>query len=313
MFLAIAKSRSLSEAGLLIGASQPTVSRGIKRLEDLIGEQLVIINNKGISLTLAGHSLAEYISRIDADIDQFIKNIHFKRDEVGGVVRISITDGICGIFVSSHVEEFSNKYPKISLKIRAPLNIHDIRENMTDIVVTFIRPNSSEFIVADLGQINLIPVASNKYVKSHGMPDLNNIHNHRFVDSDIYNTESEAWSRWRSLLERGRIVHTCENSFSYGLIVRSGAGIGLLGNFVMAEPSMVPVNLGFSVGLPLYAVALRERLRSKPVRVVFEWLSAILGPHVPWLSKKDDPHLLPDARTKLVFANLLASLSGTES
>ena len=38
---------------------------------------------------------------------------------------------------------------------------------------------------------------------------------------------------------RGHIAHYCDNSFAYGMLVKAGLGIGLLGSYSLVEPSAV--------------------------------------------------------------------------
>jgi len=70
-----------------------------------------------------------------------------------------------------------------------------------------------------------------------------------------------------------------ENSFAYALMVRSGLGIGLLGTFALSDPTAVRLDLGIEVALPMYAYVYKDRLSSRPVKVVFEWLAGIFGSH----------------------------------
>jgi DNA-binding transcriptional LysR family regulator len=83
---------------------------------------------------------------------------------------------------------------------------------------------------------------------------------------------------------RGRVAHYCDNSFAYGMLVKSGQGIGMLGSYSLVEPCFVPVKIGLRISVPLYLVALRERLSARPVRLVFDWLSDVFGNNNPWFA-----------------------------
>jgi hypothetical protein len=57
-----------------------------------------------------------------------------------------------------------------------------------------------------------------------------------------------------------------------------------LGSYSLIEPCAVPLNLDLRISVPLFLVALTERLNARPVRLVFDWLSELFGPHNPWFS-----------------------------
>jgi hypothetical protein len=80
-------------------------------------------------------------------------------------------------------------------------------------------------------------------------------------------------------------------------MVKEGLGIGLLGNYLLPDPELVPLNIDVHVGLPMYLLAETERLRSKPVRIVYEWLSAVLSQSNYWLTS--DYSLSVDSRQPL--------------
>jgi hypothetical protein len=68
------------------------------------------------------------------------------------------------------------------------------------------------------------------------------------------------------------------------MMVKAGLGIGLLGSYTLIEPTAVPLELGVRISVPLYLIALTERLNARPVRLVFDWLSELLGGSNPWFT-----------------------------
>lgn len=87
-------------------------------------------------------------------------------------------------------------------------------------------------------------------------------------------------------VRRGVISHHCDHPFAYGMLVKNGLGIGLLASYTIMEPSAVPLNLDVHIPVQMFIIAVGERLKSRPVRIVFEWLSSILGPENPWFREE---------------------------
>jgi hypothetical protein len=75
--------------------------------------------------------------------------------------------------------------------------------------------------------------------------------------------------------------------------VKAGLGIGLVGSYSVVEPCAVPLELGLRISVPLYLIALAERLNARPVRIVFDWLSKIFGSENPWFSDEFRLNHLP--------------------
>jgi hypothetical protein len=77
------------------------------------------------------------------------------------------------------------------------------------------------------------------------------------------------------------------------MLVKAGNGIGLLGSYTLAEPCFVPLEIDVKISVPLYAMALTERLNARPVRLVFDWLSDIFGRNNPWFGEELKLHNPP--------------------
>lgn len=82
-------------------------------------------------------------------------------------------------------------------------------------------------------------------------------------------------------------------------MVKLDLGIGLLGTYTAAEPEAVPLDLGVRISLPLYAIALAERLESRPVKLVFDWLCEIFSEKNRWFRHAFSLDDLPSTREAL--------------
>lgn len=283
-FLAVAKTKSFNRAAEIINSSQPTVSRQVKRLQDVVGSQLVISTPRGVRLTEKGEALAIALSRLDHTLFSLTSDLRADANQTEGVVRVSITDGLNAFFAVPALGDFSARYPKVKLHLRGPLNHLSLRENQTDMMVGFVPSGSSDIQFRKLGQLHFIPVVSKDYVKKHGLPTRDNLEGHVFVQTEYYSAKTGLWDSWQHAISRGRTVHYCDSSVPYGMMVKMGYGIGLLGSYTVIEPRLVPLDIDIRISVPLVLVVLAERLNARPVRVVFDWLSEIFGPGNPWFA-----------------------------
>ncbi len=284
VFLAVAKTKSFNRAAEITNTSQPTVSRQVKRLQDAVGSQLFISTPRGVKLTQKGEALARALSRLDHTLFSITNDLKAETREAEGLVRVSITDGLNAVFAAPALVHFSAQYPKIQVHLKNPLNMMDVRENQTDMMISIIPSQSSDIRFRKLGQLHFIPVVAKDYIRNHGLPTRENLEQHFFIQSEYYLAKTGLWDGWQQAAARGRIVHYCDNSFGYGMLVKAGLGIGMLGTYTLVEPTAVPLDLGLRISVPLYLIALTERLNARPVRLVFDWLSKIFGSENPWFN-----------------------------
>ena len=114
---------------------------------------------------------------------------------------------------------------------------------------------ASDIAFRKLGLLHFIPVVSKGYAERNGLPTRANLAEHFFLQSELYSAKTGLWDGWNRLVACGRTAFLCDNSFAYGMLVKAGQGIGLLGSYTLLEPAAVP----FGVGSEGVRAALRPR------------------------------------------------------
>ena len=289
-FLAVAKNKSLNRAADQLGTSRMTAGREIRRLQDALGAQLIILSKNGAALTRKGEELAQALQRFDQEIHALTTDLRTERNQAAGLVRLSVTEGIGVVFIVPALARMARQYPRICVEMKVPQNYQSLVENQTDLMIGFAPENHGGVTSRRLGTYHLIPVASRDYIQASGMPTSDNLRDHKFVNSEIYSSRAQIWHSWNRLVDQGSTTYCSDSSITYAMIVKVGLGIGLLGSVHVLEPSIVPLDLNCVISLPLYLTALNERLRSKPVRLAFDFIASILDDKRPWLSQKMNLH-----------------------
>jgi hypothetical protein len=88
------------------------------------------------------------------------------------------------------------------------------------------------------------------------------------------------------------------------MLAKTGHGIALLGSYVLVEPCFVPLEIDLRISVPLYLIALTDRLNARPVRLVFDWLAEVFGGNNPWFSDEfrlNNPPSVYDAGFRKMF------------
>lgn len=286
VFLAVAKSGSFSRAAALLATSQPTVSRQVKRLQDQLGAQLLVSSQVGVRLTSKGEQLARSLAELDQSLFMLSNDLRAESGKEEGLVRISITDGLGVFFLIPALEDFARAHPRIQVSLQNSLNLNDLRQSQTDLMIGFAPVQSSDVTTRTLGMLHLVPMASRAYVERYGVPELGNLERHKFIQTGLYMGNDEVWAPWNSLVGKGQIAHYSENSFTYGMMVKAGLGIGLLGSYTVMEPAARPIDLKVHIPIRLCATVLAGRLASRPVQLAFNWICEIFGSNNLWFSDK---------------------------
>jgi DNA-binding transcriptional LysR family regulator len=281
VFLAVAKAKSYNRAGDELGMSRQTVAREIRRLQDLLGAVLLVPSRDGIHLTDRGRDLATKLLSLDQMFFSLYHEMRADTREAEGQVSVTATEAMAGFFIVPGLVTFSARYPKIRARLRNLTSMLSFRENQCDVMVGF-GPLAEEGLESRaVGTLHLVGAASRSYVEEHGVPTWETLASHRFIVSDYYSSGTQIFAPWRNAVARGAIAHHCDNPFAYGLMVKAGLGIGLVGNFVMSDPDFLHVGMGIDVKLPIYIHAQAERLKSRPIRIVFDWLTDVFSAEKP--------------------------------
>jgi DNA-binding transcriptional LysR family regulator len=284
VFLAVAKCNSFGKAAELLNVSTPTVSRKVKRLQDVVGAQLVVTTLSGAALTQKGIQLAEALAQLDLLLSTLSNDLQNEKNEAVGTVRVAATEGLAGFFIAPNLDQMADAFPKIQVSIQTPTNIDRLQDNQTDIMIGFFPQPAHGVVSRRIGTAHLIPIMSRSYFEKYGAVTRSNLHQHRFIQTSLYSGRAALWQPWTELVNKGKIAHFAENSFSYGMLVKSGLGIGLLGNYALMEPLAIPLELDVHIEVPLYIIAINDRLKSRPVRIVFDMLTEIFSSKNPWFS-----------------------------
>jgi DNA-binding transcriptional LysR family regulator len=283
-FLAVAKAKSLSRAAEEVGLSRMTAGREIRRLQDAIGAQLVTFTKMGAALTPRGEKLALALQRVDQEIFALTADLRVESSLTEGAVRLSISDGISIMFLVPKLDRLAEKYPRICLQMVSAQNYFHLLDNRIDLLVGFAQEHHEELKSIRLGTLHLLPFASRSYVEKYGLPTKDNISKHIFVDSKQYSAKTELWAPWRAVVDLGRTAYITDAPATYAMMVRTGLGIGMLSSVNSLNPESVLLDLECSVKSPLFLTALKERLQSRPVQIVYDFIATVLGMGNPWLA-----------------------------
>jgi DNA-binding transcriptional LysR family regulator len=116
-FRTVAKTLHFRRAAVLLGVSQPPLSKSIKNLEDELGTPLLVRTRRHVELTPAGQALLEQSEKIFQELET--ARIEVKRYGSGqkGLLRIGCEDGTTFTILPPLLQNFQEQYPNVRCSI----------------------------------------------------------------------------------------------------------------------------------------------------------------------------------------------------
>lgn len=123
-FIYVAELGSFTQAAMVLGVGQPTLSRQVRRLEVELRQTLFYRNGRGVSLTEAGKRLLAHGRTIQMQFEHARHDVEDSRGTPSGRVTIGLPYAVGHSLSSPFVKEFRHRYPKANLCITEGLTVH---------------------------------------------------------------------------------------------------------------------------------------------------------------------------------------------
>lgn len=137
-FVAVADSGNFTRAADSVGRTQSAVSMQIKRLEEIVGEQLFERGSRGVELTRKGELLLGNSRRIVSLMEE--TEASFRAPPLSGRVRIGIPEEYGYTVLSQALGSFARAHPRVDITAHygpSARNLAALDANQLDLAVVF--------------------------------------------------------------------------------------------------------------------------------------------------------------------------------
>ena len=141
-FLVINETRNFTKAAEILHIAQSTITARIRTLEQLIGKQLLLRNNKQVTLTRAGELFVPYAERMNELVQKSIETILLE-DRFTDKLVIGGPSSIWNYTFQTEVLNFKSSHPAIALDLMAHTNentIQKVIDGTIDIGIVYTKP-----------------------------------------------------------------------------------------------------------------------------------------------------------------------------
>jgi DNA-binding transcriptional LysR family regulator len=128
--------RSFTKAAQSLGVTQPAVSAQIKRLQILLGSDLLDKSAPGVALTEKGELVVNYARRLLTINDRILQIAGPRRAEPP--LRIGVPSDFAATILPATLVEFRARYPGLRFHVRADISdnlLRDLRQGHLDLAV----------------------------------------------------------------------------------------------------------------------------------------------------------------------------------
>lgn len=134
-FEAAARHQNLSQAARELNVTHAAISQHVRKLEEELGEPLLLRQGRGMALTDAGRLLADALGSGFATIADGVAQI--RQRGLDRAVQISVTPAFASHWLMPRIGSFWAEHPEIKININPSADLVDLRRDGVDLAVRY--------------------------------------------------------------------------------------------------------------------------------------------------------------------------------
>ncbi|TJZ91551.1 LysR family transcriptional regulator [Paracoccus gahaiensis] len=232
IFLAVARTESLSGAGRRLAMDASTVGRRIARLEAAVGAALFLKTPQGYALTAEGARLVAPSEAAELAATAASEAV---RAEAGitGQLRIGAPDGCANYLLPQVARDLCDAHPGLEVQIVALPRVVNLTRREADMAIAVSPPDTGRLLVQRLVDYQLHLAGHRDYLARHPpLRDLADLKGHRmisYIPDMIFDRELDYLSATGM-----EVAQISSNSVAVQMqAVRAGAGLGIVHDFAV--------------------------------------------------------------------------------
>jgi DNA-binding transcriptional LysR family regulator len=235
---AIERGTFASAAGDL-GLTPSAVSKLIARLEARLGVRLVNRTTRKLSLTAEGETYFHSGRQLVEAMDNLEQEVAAAAEHPRGLLRINTALSFGVQHLTPALIEFHRRYPDVRISISLTERPVDVHAEQIDVAVRVGPSSDQDLMSRKVGNVSRVLCASPQYLAQFGVPERReDLGRHRCIAFTAQNR-----GRWPFRTADGGVEHmevsgvfASDNQECILQLVLNGAGIGRLGDYIVARP-----------------------------------------------------------------------------
>ncbi len=243
VFTRIVESGSFSAVAKEMNMLQPTVSKHMNALENILGVRLLNRTTRKLSVTDSGREYYQRAKRILDEVREMDSEIASLQNNPTGTLRVSAPAAFGRRYLVPLVFEFKRQYPELAIDLSLKDRYVDVVQEGVDVAIRMGELEDSSLVARHIGSFARMCVASPDYIAKHGMPrEPADLKQHNCItysyNTYTYYSSSNDWnfgSSKKPTLVRVFGNFKANSAFAIRSAARHGIGVANLPAFLLNE------------------------------------------------------------------------------
>lgn len=234
----VVQSGSFSAAAKLEGVTQGTVSKQISALEKSLGAQLLLRNQRNLSLTGVGRAFYDRSLVILQEVEEAEAMVKTSVESPTGQLTVTLSPVLSRLIVAPILADFLEAYPDLQVDFELTERHCDIIAEGIDVAIRARHLEDSSLITRPLSSNPLSLVAAPAYLETHGRPTHpSELQNHNcLVFSRFRQPQQWAFTRGKErVTTRVSGNFLCDQGDTLVELAVAGVGIALMPSWLMRD------------------------------------------------------------------------------
>lgn len=229
VFLAVAKTGSLTRAAQTLDLSQPTVGRRIAALEKRTGARLLERTPTGYISTVAGAAILSSLERMEGEALSVERMISGHDAGLSGTVRVTAIEWFAARTLAPIYAEFTLANPEVTIELLTDVRLFSLTRREADIALSFNRFDQADIFQRKVAEVPHALFAAPSYVERYGKPSCaDGMSGHAVIQMDEQHG-GQVDAEWLAGLAAGaRIVLRSNSREAQARACAGGAGVAVL-------------------------------------------------------------------------------------
>jgi len=228
VFLAVARSESLTGAGKTLRMDAATVGRRVARLEEALGQVLFVKSPQGYALTEAGARLLEPTERAEMALSAGTGAVTGVGEGMSGAIRIGAPDGCANYLLPQVCAAIQDENPNLEIQILALPRVVNLSKREADFAVTVSPPDAGRLSVQKITDYRLHLAMRQDLPQPSALDAAHDLPVVGYIPDMIFDKELD----YLGALAKGG-VHRASNSVAVQLQMLRQGGIGIVHDFAL--------------------------------------------------------------------------------
>lgn len=279
VFLAIARSGTLSGASVTLEMGIATVSRRLDRLEQALAVPLFSRHQSGYRLTDDGEALLERAEALEHAGHAFGEAAQ-QQGRVAGCVRLATAENLANALIIPSLPRLFARHPDLRVELVSGVQTVNLHRRDADLAIRMSQPEAGNLTIKRLGTLGFGLYGASSYLETRraGLEAT-------LFDEDVLIGWTEAYShlpaaKWISRLSRGQPCKLETNTLSAQMSAAlAGIGLAVLPHFLARQTSLICLLPEVYADQPVWLVLHTDLAHSRRVRAVADHLLQLFEEH----------------------------------